>query len=60
MSIGICPCIDCVPPKRTSTCHSSCQEYKDWKTAHDDRNAKIRKIKQDYYDYFLSNIKRRR
>ncbi len=22
-----CPCINCVPPKRTPTCHAKCPEY---------------------------------
>ena len=22
-----CPCIGCVPPKRTPTCHAKCTEY---------------------------------
>lgn len=27
----ICPCKDCVAPKRHEACHDSCPEYKEWK-----------------------------
>ena len=27
MAMGIRCCKDCVPPKRTATCHSTCKEY---------------------------------
>lgn len=37
-----CPCRPCVPPKRNSTCHSECKEYKDWKTEHDQYVAETR------------------
>lgn len=26
----ICPCKGCVPPKRHSTCHSTCPDYISW------------------------------
>lgn len=25
-----CPCKNCVPPKRTPYCHSTCEYYKKW------------------------------
>ena len=58
----ICPCKDCVPPKRTLGCHSACQEYTDWKTAYETAKAKSREIKKEDDDVFItrSRIRRKR
>ena len=29
-----CPCKNCVPPKRTPGCHSTCEDYKKWSEEH--------------------------
>jgi hypothetical protein len=29
--ITICPCRNCKPPKRSITCHGTCEEYILWK-----------------------------
>ena len=29
-----CPCKNCVPPKRTPDCHSTCEDYKKWSEEH--------------------------
>ena len=29
-----CPCKDCVAPKRTATCHQTCEDYKKWVKKH--------------------------
>jgi hypothetical protein len=55
-----CPCNGCVPPKRTPTCHSTCEAYKDWKIAHELERAKIMEIQKEYDDLFPIRFKRRR
>ena len=60
MSNRDCPCRGCVPPKRTPTCHSSCPDYAEWKSGLETKNAKIREVKKEYDDLFLTIIKRRR
>ena len=60
MSNRDCPCKGCVPPKRTPTCHSSCTDYAEWKSGLDAENAKIREVKKEYDDLFLTMIKRKR
>lgn len=47
MSGRDCPCRDCVPPTRTVGCHSACQRYTDWKTAHDAKVARIKQLKNE-------------
>ena len=47
MSPKECPCKDCVPPKRSPTCHSTCPDYKEWKGELDERNAEIKKAKDE-------------
>lgn len=37
---------DC--PKRSSTCHGSCKEYKEWKNEQDEMNKKARLDKLGY------------
>lgn len=46
MSNNVCPCKGCVPPKRTPDCHSHCQEYADWKKAHDEEVERLREIQR--------------
>ena len=29
-----CPCKNCVPPKRTPGCRSTCEDYKKWSEEH--------------------------
>ena len=36
------PC-QCVPPKRTATCHSICEEYKEWLKTHQEEIDEFRK-----------------
>ena len=36
-----CPCKGCIPPKRSSICHSSCKAYLDWKKELDEQNRVI-------------------
>ena len=59
MSNHICPCKECVPPKRNADCHSYCKEYTDWKTMHEAKNAKIKEAKQEYEEFFISKLKRK-
>lgn len=54
-----CPCRHCVPPKRSITCHSSCDEYTEWKTMHEAKNAKIKEAKHEYEEFFISKLKRK-
>lgn len=42
ITMRVCPCKGCVPPKRNSTCHSECKDYKDWKNEHDQHVAEDR------------------
>lgn len=43
---NICPCKGCVPPKRTSTCHSTCQDYIMWSAEHQARLNAIHEAKR--------------
>ena len=56
----ICPCKDCVPPKRAPGCHSICQEYRDWKTACEAVKAKSRELKKEDDDLFIARFGIRR
>lgn len=38
-------CRYCVPPKRNSTCHCYCKDYKEARENHETERLKIRKIK---------------
>ena len=40
-SIQDCPCNECVPPERSSDCHSYCERYTEWSNLRTERNAKI-------------------
>lgn len=60
MSNRVCPCKGCVPPKRTLSCHSTCQEYTDWKTDLEALNDKIRESKKEYADFIPAKLKRKR
>ena len=52
MTTLICPCNGCVPPKRTSTCHSTCKDYKKWKIAYNAESAMIRENRRKHYGLF--------
>lgn len=41
-----CPCRYCTPPKRTTTCHSSCPDYKQWLVIDANKKEKIRAAKK--------------
>ena len=46
-------CKDCVPPKRTSTCHRTCERYKAQLEAHLQEKALCDKNRQRYYNLRL-------
>lgn len=60
----ICPCKDCVAPKRHQGCHAECGEYRDWNAERQEDLERVRKIK--YYetvcvpDVFKMHLCRRR
>ena len=62
--MGKCPCIGCTAPKRTSTCHGSCQPYLDWRDEDGaDRRAQsaARNRKAPLDDYLVEKaIKRKK
>lgn len=43
------PCRNCPPDKRSSTCHSQCQDYINWEKNHKSEKDKLDKAKKDYY-----------
>lgn len=45
-------CYGCVPPKRTSTCHCTCKEYKDAKEEHEAKLEEERRQQQSKNDAF--------
>lgn len=52
-----CPCIGCKPPDRTTTCHDTCEKFKEWKTKYDDLVKQGRKA---IYNYFVNRNKNER
>lgn len=46
--MDVCPCKDCVD-ERTSTCHSTCDNYKKWKARHDEKVAQERAVRESQY-----------
>lgn len=59
----VCPCKDCVPPERTSTCHSHCGKYIKWVTArkeYTDYIAFERHADTDYTSGKLNKIRRKK
>ena len=56
-----CPCKNCVPPKRTPDCHSTCEDYKKWSEEHKEEKelskAYIESMDDIIYSYY--GIKRR-
>ena len=60
MIAKICPCKDCVPPKRAAGCHSYCKEYIDWNAEHQEDKAKIREIHRIEYDCFPTRFRKGR
>lgn len=51
-----CPCIDCVPPKRTPTCHASCPEYAEY-CDDNEKKKQARKNAEEVDKYFNSKDK---
>jgi hypothetical protein len=51
-----CPCIDCVPPKRTPDCHAKCREYAEYS----DNNEKKKQAKHEsiMVDVYLASRKK--
>lgn len=47
-----CPCDGCVPPKRTATCHSTCNEYKKYVLKNEKRKQAI--FNEKSIDIFLN------
>ena len=41
-----CPCNGCLPPKRSSDCHSVCPEYPKWSKKHVEELTAIREEKE--------------
>ena len=41
-----CPCNGCLPPKRSSDCHSVCPEYPKWSKKHVEELTAIREQKK--------------
>lgn len=56
----VCPCKDCVAPKRYPGCHSVCPEYKEWDAEHQKELAVIRAAKQEQSYCFLTSAQSRR
>lgn len=56
----ICPCKDCVPPKRTPTCHPECKEYNDWIKARREFKEYIEVQRQAEKDYNSVRLNKRR
>jgi hypothetical protein len=52
------PCRWCLPPKRTPTCHSTCEEYKLWREEYDRRKADVDNEKGRCRDYYIEKKKR--
>lgn len=56
---NVCPCIECVPPKRFPGCHDSCPEYRAW-SAERKRKANVlkeaRAKESRYIDYFRERV----
>ena len=42
----ICPCIDCVPPKRTSDCHAKCPEYAEYYNINEEKKQAKKEFEQ--------------
>lgn len=53
-----CPCRGCVPPKRTSTCHSECPEYIKWHNTRMEEKTKIYEARRADEDYFPPRMRR--
>lgn len=45
-----CPCKECNPPTRTSTCHGTCSKYISWKKQRDEKNERIYREKKALQD----------
>jgi hypothetical protein len=63
ISNNICPCKDCVAPKRHTGCHAACKEYKDWNIIHQQELDVVRKARNDedvYINPMLRKFSKRR
>lgn len=58
IAMEVCPCKDCVAPKRHPGCHGACQEYIDWKEAYNETKATVdaRKEEQSIHTAYSVNI----
>lgn len=57
ISNNVCPCKDCVAPKRHCGCHTTCKEYKDWDILHKQELEAIRQARNSE-DEWISIIHR--
>lgn len=55
---NVCPCRDCVAPKRHAGCHGHCEEYKTWDNARKQELDKIRSAKNAESDYTYMCVQR--
>lgn len=53
-----CPCKGCVPPKRSITCHSTCEAYIVWKHGLNEQNSIIKEKKAAEVVYCKKYTKR--
>ena len=44
--MSITPCKGCVPPERSSACHSVCEKYINWKKEYEAGKAELKKRKE--------------
>lgn len=56
----ICPCIHCVPPERSATCHSKCEKYIKWANARKEYNDLVTIQRHAEMDYQSVGTNRRR
>lgn len=63
MDVNVCPCKDCVAPKRHPGCHSHCIEYKKWsllKQLYKIKEQKEKRAADDCFPNRYRNGKNRR
>lgn len=58
MKKPVAPCKDCKPPKRSSTCHGTCEEYIAFRKAKDIYDTEYRKC-VDEMDRYKTSFRRR-
>lgn len=54
----ICPCKECIAPKRKPGCHSTCPEYKEWREWLNKRKNML--SESEVRDFILDSIERNR